>query len=385
MYDDRQTIFRLAMSAQLGASVVGTIDQIEAQGMANLKDELLGAVEVMGTWKPVWGLAVTSVLASRVADNAMFVAENSDASATKKHLVIAIAGTNPRSTFDLLIENASILTLRPWPYGESGKLKPMIASGSLRGLEFLQQMIPGPSQPGSGLKLREFISRYLKSPTRVTVTAHSLGSALGCLLALWLFETRQEWDPRGYAELDCTLFAGPTSGNADFSAYYTNSELGKKTNRCFNPFDGVPHVWNTNDLEKIPSLYRPIDQITRTAIGVLINTIVVLSSPGNFLQIIPNSDGGLGPGKFNDQIGVPERLGLANFIAQWNYQHVGAYFDLLDMGSNAADLRNTLEGKQTPSETPEAVAELSQRLDRNDAMIGLRKIATAGLGAAVGQ
>jgi Lipase (class 3) len=378
MYDDRQTIFRLAMASQLGASVVGSVDQIESEGTANITDELRRAGEVMGTWKTVWGLSVKSVL-FHVADNAMFVAEKSDAGAAGKHLVIAIAGTNPRSTFDLLIENASVLTLRPWPYGNPPNLKPMIASGSLTGLEFLQQLIPGPTQPGSGLKLREFLSRYLNGPTRVTITAHSLGSALGCLLALWLFETRQEWDPHGHAALDCVLFAGPTSGNADFSTYYTNSEIGKRTSRCFNLLDGVPHVWNTNDLEKIPNLYRPIDQVTKMAIGVLVNTVVVLSSPGHFLQICPDSDGGLGPGKFNDQINDPRRLGLANFVAQWNYQHVGAYFDLLNMGPNAQHLRDILEGKQTPSETPEAVAELSRQLDRNAAIVELRKAAMPAL------
>jgi hypothetical protein len=383
MYDERQTIFRLAMTSQLGASVVGTVDQIESQGTAHINDELRRAGEVMGAWKNVWGLAVKSV--SQVADNAMFVAEKSDVSPGEKHLVVAIAGTNPRSTFDLLVENASVLTLRPWPYGNPPNLKPMIASGSLGGFEFLQQMIPGPTQPGSGLKLREFLARSLNGPTRVTITAHSLGSALGCLLALWLFETRQEWDPHGHAALDCLFFAGPTSGNADFSAYYTNSVIGRRTIRGYNPLDGVPHVWNTNDLEKIPNLYPPIDQATKTALGVFVNIVVFLSSPGHFLHICPNSDGGLGPGQFNDQIYDPHRLGLANFVAQWNYQHVGAYFDLLKMGPNAQHLRDILEGKQAPSETPEAIAELSRQLERNAAIVELRKAAMPELDGAAGQ
>jgi hypothetical protein len=47
------------------------------------------------------------------------------------------------------------------------------------------------------------------------------------------------------------------------------------------------------------------------------------------------------------------------FIDEQKYQHVGAYFDLLKIGSEAQQLRNTLEGNAP--ENAETATELAVR------------------------
>lgn len=65
------------------------------------------------------------------------------------------------------------------------------------------------------------------------------------------------------------------------------------------------------------------------------------------------------------------RTGLRyrNFINQWNYQHVGAYFDLLRIGTEAEDLRRKLEG--SGPRTIESAEDLTARIRRMDALTRL--------------
>jgi hypothetical protein len=58
MYDEKQTLFRLAMSSQLGASFRGNVGDLESQTAVALKAELDRAAPDMGDWKVVWGPAI---------------------------------------------------------------------------------------------------------------------------------------------------------------------------------------------------------------------------------------------------------------------------------------------------------------------------------------
>jgi hypothetical protein len=341
MYDDRQTLFRLAMSSQVGASLSGNVQYLASQTAIALKAELHRAAPDMGDWKIVWGPAVYSAPGSRKPDNAMFAAEKSSGSGSRPWIVLSIAGTNPASLFDQLFENACIFPLHSWPC-RNPALKPKVAHGSFAGFNILRKMTSGHFNAGSDLSFREFMIRKTRVPARLTITAHSLGSALSSLLALWLFETQREWDPEGHITIDCFPFAAPTSGNRDFADYYTNSDLGRRFSRCDHPLDGVPHAWKAEDLKQIPVLYRP--HIEVGFLKPLVYGVSLLAAKAGFEHVLPHAEPLTG-GAFNPDRFDPKRTAIQNFIDQWNYQHVGAYFDLLKIGTEAEELRRKLEGR----------------------------------------
>jgi hypothetical protein len=338
MYDDRQTLFRLAMISQVGASLTGNVQYLASQTAVALKTELARAAPDMGEWKIVWGPAVYSTPGSRIPDNAMFAAESSR-SGSQPWIVLSIAGTNPASLFDQLFENACIFPLHSWPC-RNPALRPKVAHGSFAGFNILKKMTSGHFNAGGDLSFREFMIRNTQVPARLTITAHSLGSALAPLLALWLSETQREWDPEGHITIDCFPFAAPTSGNGDFSSYYTNSDLGRRSNRCDHPLDAVPHAWKAEDLKQIPVLYRP--HIEVGFLKPVVYGISLLAARADFEHVLPTAES-LPGSKFNPDRFDPKRPAIQNFIDQWNYQHVGAYFDLLKIG--AEELRRKLEGK----------------------------------------
>jgi Lipase (class 3) len=341
MYDDRQTLFRLAMSSQVGASLSGNLQYLASQTAGALKTELDRAAPEMGDWKIVWGPAVYSAPGSRRPDNAMFAAERNSGSGSPRWIVLSIAGTNPASLFDQLFENACIFPLHSWPC-RNPALKPKVAHGSFAGFNILKKMTSGHFNAGGDLSFREFMIRNARVPARLTITAHSLGSALASLLALWLFETQREWDPEGHITIDCFPFAAPTSGNRDFSTYYTNSDLGRRSNRCDHRLDAVPHAWKAEDLKQIPVLYSP--HIEVGFLKPVVFGISLLAAKAGFEHVLPLAEP-LSGGAFNPDRFDPKRTAIQNFVDQWNYQHVGAYFDLLKIGTEADELRRKLEGR----------------------------------------
>ncbi len=339
MYDNRQTLFRLAMSSQVGASLKGNVEYLASQTAALLKTELDRAAPSIGDWKIVWGPAVYSAPGSRIPDNAMFAAEKRSEPGFPPWIVLSIAGTNPASLFNQLFENACIFPLHSWPC-RNPALKPKVAHGSFAGFNILKKMTSGHFNAGGDLSFREFMIRNTRVPARLTITAHSLGSAIAPLLGLWLFETQREWDPEGNVTIDCFPFAAPTSGDRDFSTYYTNSDLGKRSDRCDHPLDAVPHAWKAEDLKQIPVLYRP--HIEVGLLKPLVYGISLLAAKAGFEHVLPHAEP-LPGSAFNPDRFDPKRPAIQNFIDQWNYQHVGAYFDLLKIGTEAEQLRRKLD------------------------------------------
>jgi hypothetical protein len=72
--------------------------------------------------------------------------------------------------------------------------------------------------------------------------------------------------------------------------------------------------------------------------------ISLLAARAGFERVLPDAEP-LPGSKFNPDRFDPKRPAIQNFIDQWNYQHVGAYFDLLKIGTGAEELRRKLEGR----------------------------------------
>src|SRR5262249_6813246 len=146
---------------------------------------------------------------SSVADNVMYVAKNT---ATPPQYVVAIAGTNYNSVWDVLIEDFLVSVQTPWIYGNpAASSAPSISAGTFIGLSILQVLTPGAPMPGANQTLTTFLSGPSGQPIDVITTGHSLGGALSPVLALFLADTRALWDPAGRATIACEPTAGPTA------------------------------------------------------------------------------------------------------------------------------------------------------------------------------
>jgi Lipase (class 3) len=341
-----QTLFVLSMWAELGSSMKGSVIDIETKLEAEIKADLQTARPEIGEWELVWGPAVFQAFPSIFADNTIYVVKKASDAAIPQY-VIAIAGTNPSSIFDGLVENTLLNPLRRWPYSSPVGLSPMVANGTSIGLSILQGLKPGPKITGAGTSISEFITLRDSGRAHIDVTGHSLGGALASVFALWLFDTQPEWDPKGQAQVSCLPFAGPTAGNQDFAKYFMSSSLGSRSTRVFNALDVVPHAWSHRDLRQIPSLYDPdIPGERDPAVQGLVAVASAISWFDNFCQIYPDI-ASLPGGKVNKAIVEPGKTIFENFISQIGFQHVSAYFELLNIPDVvAAGLRQKIDAAQ---------------------------------------
>ena len=317
------------MLAGLGDSLSGSVATIEpalTQLLSGPKGQLTTLQPLIGTWELVWGPAVYEFPTSDRPDNTMFVVSNNSG-----ELVVAVAGTNPYSFLDWIVEDFLVSAQVLWLTGSPFSLERKISLGTFIGLSVLQKLMPGPGQPGAGVLLKDFLATQVSAPVTVNVAGHSLGGALSPTLALWLSEVRKEWDPAGNASLSVLPSAGPTAGNEAF-AQYSDSQIGTQVTRLYNPLDVVPKAWTTSDLQEIPNLYTP-DIQPDAFVNLFADLCIDISQNGGYTQINLNAPA-LSGSTVNTSIIHPLDSAFSNFFSQVGYQHMEAYSDLL--GTNAA-------------------------------------------------
>lgn len=114
---------------------------------------------------------------------------------------------------------------------------------------------PPPPRDGAGTTLVDFLATEAKAaPLEIIVTGHSKGGALAPALALWLVETRAQWDRTQRARIGCYTFAGPTPGNGAFGRR-VGAKLDGPCRRVVNTNDLVTHAWDQDGIGSIPALY----------------------------------------------------------------------------------------------------------------------------------
>jgi hypothetical protein len=344
-YSQNQTVFTLSALANLGSTIIGSADQIEASLASTIDAQLMNFQPEIGTWTVVWGPAVFQAPGSIRADNVMYVAQGGPDTATNGQLVVAIAGTDPYSAFDWLIEDGLVSKVVPWLTGSppSGS-DPRISFSTFSGLTFLQTLRAGPRQPGVGTLLQDLLTTGLPGSPLITVTGHSLGGALSPAVALWLSNIQGQWDPTGRSQLACLASAGPTPGNGDFASYFS-SQLGTATTRIWNAIDVVPHVWQASDIAAIPDLYAP-EIPPDFLVRALADAAHFISQDGGYTQLMPVT--GLA-GTVNTSLINPAVTEFENFFNQLTYQHVDAYSILLGVPKVAKIWGTTVTAHQTVS------------------------------------
>jgi hypothetical protein len=293
-----------AGATKTDTAIMGAINEINKKGWP--------VFDLALVWGPVFVTDDDGVTA-----NTMYAVHNS-ATFGSHETIVVIAGTNPRSLFDWLIEDAFVFETSPWDPNDPRK--GVIADGTRIGLTILQGMQTG----GDGLTLLQFLQS--SNPGLLTVTGHSLGGALAPDMALYLYENRASF---GSPEVDVYAFAGPTPGDQLFARYY-NNVLGATTLRGWNTLDIVPHAWNqttTPQLSEVPGLYNslppPYQAKPDLWIELLVDILKGISSGTNYTQPAQQTQQQFTSTYYTDVSQCDTELG--KFIVQAVYQHVNAY------------------------------------------------------------
>lgn len=256
-------------------------------------------------WGPVADAGFNVLKGQFVITNAMYVARERGTS----NYVIGIAGTDARSLFDWLVEDADIKPV-PWPYAAGAG---NVANGSLVGLHRLQNMKPhhGTKQPG--VRLASYLRSVAGQPVTVYVTGQSLGGALCEVVGMWLSDTRASWDPGRTATIIPMSFAGPTPGDSGWVAHFDAAFLRSGAARVWNENDIVPHAWNKRLMNELPTLYpgTPPTGVAKVALDAAIRN----ADKHDYQQVL--GGGTSFTGKLSPH---------ATYLEQAVQQHICAYY-----------------------------------------------------------
>lgn len=279
-----QQMLALSLISYAGEGIIGP-DKMDSEELAPCFVAELAKQPLVSDWELVWGPVVYRFEFALYNDNLLYAVRRRD---DPKTLAVAVRGTNGPALFDWLIEDFTVFDLHEWQYGSPPPdLDPKIAHGTRKGLEILQGLVPPKGVPGAGQGIAAFLAGQVAANgdagTTIHVTGHSLGGALSPVLALWLDDTRADWDPEGHVTLRVVPFAGPTSGNADFATYY-DQRLGGATTRYHNPLDVAPLVWNAAEMREIPNLYQPLAHFDE-ALKITLDLLVAAVEDKHYEQI----------------------------------------------------------------------------------------------------
>lgn len=280
----QQQMGALAFIAYLGEELTGSDDKVEGELYPCLEAQLAAEPLTNGKWTLTWGPAVYKFDIAHYDDNMLYVVRDT---ADPAHLAIATRGTNAKAILDWLLEDLDVEHQVAWRYGDAPS-GAKISQATENGLRVLQTMTPA-SGPVPNKTLTQFLETYSQAngALQIHVTGHSLGGALAPTLALWLADTRRDWDASGQSTIAVVSLAGPTAGNAAFAAY-SDSRIGSSTTRLHNPYDVVPLAWNHATMGTIAGLYAPTiepERVIRDAIDVARDLV----KDKGYTQIRPNA------------------------------------------------------------------------------------------------
>ncbi len=219
---------------------------------------------LMGTWELVWGFAIFQFPESGVNDNTLYIAKYNDNNPEKDTYVLSVAGTNMKSLYSVLFEDADLLSIKEWNNGKpwesppnfEASTQPSTSSGFTRALNTLFNK----TKDSNGTLVMEALQKITSNSTKpidLFVVGHSLAGTMAPLVSLSLFERQSEWNSNGIATLKGVYsLAGPTPGNLAFQEYYT-SKIGDITQRLWCSLDIVPNAAKKEGMAAMAGLYEP--------------------------------------------------------------------------------------------------------------------------------
>jgi pimeloyl-ACP methyl ester carboxylesterase len=315
-YSLQQKAFVFSMISSGAANMTGTPKQLEQAVRDKFAKITTTYPQYLGTpWKLAWGPVVHEEGSSGVADNTAFVAQGAG-DGGKPLYIVAIAGTNPVSAFDIYTEDLSVHD--QVAFGGRGQGK--ISNGTHIGRKIIEELSDG----GTLLK---FLTDAGGQNATVVFAGHSLGGALAPTVALD-YVAVQGLDSRRYANIYVCPTAGPTPGDLFFSSLYKRTFPARDgfNENLKSSLDAVPHAWS--DLGGIKAIYEP-HGIKSPCINFLISVLqakIVIT----FYSALPNREF---TATFNEDLKPPvfpddpdDHADLAvRFAMQALYQHINGY------------------------------------------------------------
>src|SRR5262249_20239368 len=137
-----------ALSVMPGMVDADSGPDLEGQLYQQIQDTLASDSPYIGAWKIAWGPGLLQ-FGGRLSNG--LVVFRSEAHPSR--YVIAIAGTNPYSFFDWIVEDGLVSIQLPWVYGLVSAPDAKISFGTATGLVVLQTMKPTGDRPGAGTTL----------------------------------------------------------------------------------------------------------------------------------------------------------------------------------------------------------------------------------------
>lgn len=265
LYDLKKQVHSLSIVSNMCFGMTETPEVLQNFATKTLDDVLklskdagiVSTKHFLGHYVPVWGPVVWSDKdqgAKTVCDNNMFLVYREDTN----QYVLAIAGTNINSLYGWFVEDFQTAEMVEWNSistsapATSGK----IAVGTHKGFDaLLNKMVDG--DKGT---IIEFLTKEMKTAKKgagLSVGGHSLGGTLTPVMATYLMDTKDTWDPDGnIANINAYPTAGATPGNGTFAKYVEGKFTGANDYfGAYNPIDVVPHGWQADMLKEVPGLY----------------------------------------------------------------------------------------------------------------------------------
>lgn len=201
---------------------------------------IVNEVNAMGL-QVVWG-PVFKGIDWFLSYSAMFVVLNP---ATEEYTVV-IRGTNPVSLYSWLYEDFDVSTTQPFntlaPHAPASAL---ISTATYNGLTDLLSM------SSNGQSVAEYLQTV--QPGYLYVTGHSLGGTLTPPMFAYLNDVLYGG---GYVHnMAYWSFAGLTSGDAGFAAYFNSLGNPAFPGRLVNPLDIAPLCFPSGGLENVYNIY----------------------------------------------------------------------------------------------------------------------------------
>jgi hypothetical protein len=223
--------------------------------------------------------------------------------------VVAIAGTNFNSTYDLdqEDENVAATTMAQFPFAVpfaqtshavwNPNPPPAVSAGTAVGISnLLTQM----TDPTTGSSLQTFLASTATTTDALIICGHSLGGALAPTLALWLYPQPAS---SGWKQVLVLPLAGPTPGNTSFAEQFaaafpeTSSGVGGAYDNWnvnyANYHDAVPYAWNNlgaivspkDTSGKYPSIYGTMDKAVANGANSDLKKSEELAAGGDYANL----------------------------------------------------------------------------------------------------
>jgi hypothetical protein len=318
----QQKTFVFSMICNAAANMKGSVAQLQKAVKDRFTSVTSENTQFLGRgWTLEWGPVVQELGNSGVADNTVLVAKGTEG--VNPVYVVAIAGTNAVSMFDIFTEDLEVSFLVP--FGSTGA---RTSQGTRLGLDILEQLVFRRSVLANAETIQQYLTRVAATNATLIFTGHSLGGALAPSLALDL-AANQGFDLSKWGAVYVYPSAGPTPGDAALAALFAqrfppagSGPTGSWNQNIENSIDVVPRAWN--QLDKIQGIYNK-DLPGTNCIGALVAALVAKRGVLNLNYAnLPTVQF---EGTYNDSVKGPTHPDdkSVQFAVQAFYQHIAAY------------------------------------------------------------